>query len=71
MNTIQGMQYSGKVYRGKLAAISIMRAGEVLEPALHNVCKDIRVGKILIQTNEHSGEPEVHFCSLETACYDL
>lgn len=36
-----------------------MRAGEVLEPALMFVCKDAMVGKILIQTNETTGEPEV------------
>ena len=39
--------------------MSILRAGEVLEPAVQAVCKDIKMGKILIQTNEHSGEPEV------------
>ena len=40
-----------------------MRAGEVLEPALMSVSKDITLGKILIQTNEVTGEPEVHTCT--------
>ena len=43
----------------KLCGVSILRAGEVLEPALMSVCKDITIGKILIQTNEATGEPEV------------
>ena len=30
-----------------------------MEPALESVVKDIRVGKILIQTNEYTSEPEV------------
>ena len=43
----------------QLCGVSILRAGEVLEPALASVCKDPTVGKILIQTNETTGEPEV------------
>ena len=45
----------------QICGVSILRAGEVMEPALHEVCKDIRVGKILIQTNTDSGEPEVRY----------
>ena len=56
---MQGPEYSGCCYQGNLSTVSILRAGEVLEPAISAVCKDIRMGKILIQTNEHSGEPEV------------
>lgn len=40
--------------------MSILRAGETMEPALRAVCKDVRIGKILIQTNQDTGEPEVH-----------
>ena len=29
-----------------------------------DVCKDIRIGKILIQTNWDSGEPELHYLRL-------
>jgi uridine kinase len=56
--------YSGCVYKGSLTAVSILRAGEVLEPAVQAVCKDIKMGKILIQTNDTSGEPELHFLRL-------
>lgn len=43
----------------KVCGVSILRAGEVLEPALLSVCKDATLGKILIQTNPNTGEPEV------------
>lgn len=35
-----------------------------MEPALRAVCKDVRIGKILIQTNLDSGEPELHYLRL-------
>lgn len=35
-----------------------------MEPALTAVCKDIRLGKILIQTNLETGEPELHYLRL-------
>lgn len=35
-----------------------------MEPALRAVCKDVRIGKILIQTNQDTGEPEVQNLSV-------
>uniref|UniRef100_A0A8C3S7S8 Phosphoribosyltransferase domain-containing protein n=1 Tax=Chelydra serpentina TaxID=8475 RepID=A0A8C3S7S8_CHESE len=35
-----------------------------MEQALTAVCKDIRLGKILIQTNHDTGEPELHYLRL-------
>lgn len=32
-----------------------------MEQAFSDVCKDTRIGKILIQTNRNTGEPEVGF----------
>uniref|UniRef100_A0A0K0FFN2 Uridine kinase n=1 Tax=Strongyloides venezuelensis TaxID=75913 RepID=A0A0K0FFN2_STRVS len=57
---------NGKVVRGRkknteLCGISIMRAGETLEKALRNVIKDCKMGKMLIQTNEVSKEPELYY----------
>lgn len=43
----------------QITGVSILRAGETMEQALMAVCKDIRLGKILIQTNHDTGEPEV------------
>ncbi|MEQ2204097.1 hypothetical protein XENOCAPTIV_007787 [Xenoophorus captivus] len=47
----------------RLADLVVPRAGETMEPALRAVCKDVRIGKILIQTNQDTGEPEVHGCT--------
>ena len=60
METPQGMLYKGKrAAVNKICGVSILRAGETMEQALNEVLKDIRIGKILIQTNTETGEPEV------------
>lgn len=51
----------------KICGVSILRAGETMEQAVCDVCKDIRIGKILIQTNLHTGEPEVHIHTQQLA----
>ena len=43
----------------KICGVSILRAGEALEDALVSVSKDVKIGKILIQTNKDTYEPEV------------
>ena len=62
----QGISYKGKSSSlNKVCGVSILRAGEAMEQAVYDVFKDIRIGKILIQTNFTSGEPEVcigYFC---------
>ena len=56
-----GEEYIGKKFAGQgLCGVSIVRAGETMEQALMKVTKDIRLGKILIQTNE-DGEPLLHY----------
>ncbi len=60
VETPQGMVYRGKrMATQRYCGVSVLRAGETMEPALCEVCKDIRLGKILIQTNNDTGEPEV------------
>jgi len=44
----------------QIVGVSILRAGETMEQALCEVYKDITIGKILIQTNLDTGEPEVY-----------
>ncbi|KAI7798219.1 putative uridine-cytidine kinase 1-like 1a [Triplophysa rosa] len=64
VQTPQGQAYEGRRFRGKgITGVSILRAGETMEPALRAVCKDVRIGKILIQTNMDSGEPVVIQCT--------
>ncbi|XP_031553202.1 uridine-cytidine kinase-like 1 isoform X2 [Actinia tenebrosa] len=65
VTTPAGNSYDGKKFAGKrLCGVSILRAGETLEPALESVCKEIRIGKILIQTNDETDEPELHYLRL-------
>ncbi|CAH1776024.1 unnamed protein product, partial [Owenia fusiformis] len=65
VDTPQGISYEGKRLNcKKLSGVSILRAGETMEPALTEVIKDIRLGKILIQTNFDTGEPELHYLRL-------
>ncbi|KAF3860584.1 hypothetical protein F7725_000839 [Dissostichus mawsoni] len=61
----QGEDYEGRTFDGRrITGVSILRAGETMEPALRAVCKDVRIGKILIQTNQDTGEPELHYLRL-------
>lgn len=60
IETPQGFSYGGKrMASNRICGVSILRAGETMEQAVSEVCKNIRIGKILIQTNQLTGEPEV------------
>ncbi|CAC5423826.1 unnamed protein product [Mytilus coruscus] len=70
VDTPQGTTYHGrrldadKNSSPMICGVSILRAGETMEQALCEVCKDVRLGKILIQTNFDTGEPELHYLRL-------
>uniref|UniRef100_A0A0A9YDW2 Uridine kinase n=1 Tax=Lygus hesperus TaxID=30085 RepID=A0A0A9YDW2_LYGHE len=65
VETPQGVTYIGKrCAADKICGVSILRAGETMEQAVCDVCKDIRIGKILIQTNLTTGEPELYYLRL-------
>jgi len=65
VDTPQEIKYEGvRCSVKKICGVSILRAGETMEQALSDVCKDIRIGKILIQTNWDSGEPELYYLRL-------
>ncbi len=65
VKTPQGMEYEGKTSLVKqICGVSILRAGECMEAALSEVCQDVRVGKILIQTSRDTGEPELYYLRL-------
>lgn len=65
VQTTNALQYEGKRHaNAKVCGVSILRAGECLEPALCEVYKRALIGKILIQTNELTGEPELHYLRL-------
>lgn len=65
VDTPQGIAYHGrKCEVEKICGVSILRAGETMEQAVCDVCKDIRIGKILIQTNQLTDEPELYYLRL-------
>ncbi|XP_068233159.1 uridine-cytidine kinase-like 1 isoform X1 [Palaemon carinicauda] len=65
VETPQGVPYEGKrIATEKICGVSILRAGETMENALCEVLKDVRIGKILIQTNLDTGEPELYYLRL-------
>ena len=68
VTTPQGQKYNGKACpaASKICGVSIICGGEPLEDSLKDVCKDVRVGKVLIQTNEVTGEPELYYLKVST-----
>ncbi|MCL4130000.1 UNVERIFIED_CONTAM: hypothetical protein GTU68_002897, partial [Idotea baltica] len=65
VETPQGVPYEGKrIATEAICGASILRAGETMENALCEVLKDVRIGKILIQTNLETGEPELYYLRL-------
>jgi uridine kinase len=65
VETPQSITYNGKrMASNRICGVSILRAGETMEQAVSEVCKNIRIGKILIQTNQHTGEPELYYLRL-------
>lgn len=53
--------YRGLHLDGEVSAVVILRGGSCLETALKRVIPDCRTGRMLIQTNFRTGEPELHF----------
>jgi len=65
VETPQGIPYRGsRIATNKIIGVSVLRAGETMEQALSEVCKDVRIGKILIQNNLETAEPELYYLRL-------
>ncbi|KAG9511358.1 Uridine-cytidine kinase-like 1, partial [Fragariocoptes setiger] len=65
VDTPQKVKYTGKrLDCNRICGVSILRAGETMEQALCDVVKDVRLGKILIQTNQETDEPELIYLRL-------
>ncbi|EME27308.1 Uracil phosphoribosyltransferase [Galdieria sulphuraria] len=56
--------YQGVEFHTKILGVSIVRAGEAMETALRAVCRNVRIGKILIQRDEHSIKPCLYYSKL-------
>lgn len=53
-----------------ICGVAIMRAGETLERPLRGVVKDCKIGKILIQNNQISNVPELHYLRIPKSVED-
>jgi uridine kinase len=63
--TATGYEYMGMVPAGNISAVVILRGGCVMEPALQKIVPACLTGRILIQTNLRTGEPELHYQQLQ------
>lgn len=67
---------TGGIYHGlqrsvhKLCGVSIVRAGVPMEKVLPDFCKDINIGKLLIQTDARTSEPNLHDFNLPSDIAD-
>jgi uridine kinase len=56
--------YIGLQSNGEVSAVVVLRGGSALETGLKRVIPDCRTGRLLIQTNYRTGEPELHYLKL-------
>lgn len=61
---VDGAVHEGVAFSGKILGVSVVRAGEAMEPALRSCCRAARVGKILIQRDEATAAPALYFAKL-------
>jgi uridine kinase len=64
VQTRLGFEYKGMVRCQQICGVSIVRAGIAMELPLRTICQDIPIGRLLIQTDQRSLEPQLHYCKL-------
>ncbi|KAI9827216.1 MAG: Uridine kinase [Thelocarpon impressellum] len=64
IQTPAGSSYNGLLPAGEISAVVVLRAGSALETGLRRVIPDCRTGRLLIQSNYRTGEPELHYRKL-------
>ncbi|KAF1839462.1 uridine-cytidine kinase 2 [Decorospora gaudefroyi] len=62
--TPQNNTYQGLKKEGEISAVVVLRGGSAFETGLRRTIPDCRTGRILIQTNYRTGEPELHYRAL-------
>lgn len=56
--------YDGLKSAGKISAVVVLRGGSAMEPGLKRTIPDCMTGRLLIQSNLRTGEPELHYLKL-------
>ncbi|KAK4691834.1 hypothetical protein P7C71_g5251, partial [Lecanoromycetidae sp. Uapishka_2] len=64
VQTPQGSDYQGLKWAGEVSAVVILRGGSCMETGLRRVVPECKSGRVLIQTNYRTGEPELHYLKL-------
>ncbi|KAI0401820.1 uridine kinase [Xylaria palmicola] len=64
VETSTGIPYNGLAPKGEVSAVVILRGGATFEAGLRRVIPDCRTGRLLIQSNVRTGEPELHYLKL-------
>jgi len=64
VTTPQGSKYQGLKMAGEVSAVVILRGGSCLETGLKRVIPECKTGRMLVQTNFRTGEPELHYLRL-------
>ncbi|EXJ75282.1 uridine kinase [Cladophialophora psammophila CBS 110553] len=62
--TATGCKYSGLKSAGIVSAVVILRGGSCMETGLKRTIPDCLTGRLLIQSNMRTGEPELHYLKL-------
>jgi uridine kinase len=64
IETPGGNLYHGLKAKGEVSSVIVLRGGSAFETAMGRIIPDCRTGRILIQSNISTGEPELHFLKL-------
>jgi uridine kinase len=64
VTTPQDYKYRGLRKVAEVSAVVVLRGGSAFETGLRRTIPDCRTGRVLIQTNFRTGEPELHYRAL-------
>lgn len=64
VTTPEGFHYTGLKSAGKISAVVVLRGGSCMEIGLKRTIPDCLTGRLLIQSNLRTGEPELHYLKL-------
>ncbi|XP_070568730.1 uracil phosphoribosyltransferase homolog [Ptychodera flava] len=64
VTTPTGCSYNGIQFQKGNCGVSIMRSGEAMEQGLRDCCRSIRIGKILIKSDEDTNQARVFYAKL-------
>ncbi|KAI1373242.1 uridine kinase [Hypoxylon crocopeplum] len=64
VETPAGWRYDGLTAKGEVSAVLVLRGGAAFEAGLRRAIPDGRTGRLLIQSNIRTGEPELHYLKL-------